>query len=287
MKTIKYIFILALTILFTGCEKEITLTLANPQDQLVVEGRLERIKGAPTGSQLIKLSMLGNYFSGTATPRVTDAQVSVRDSKGMVYPFNHDPRQPGLYANISLVPEFNQPYTLTIVWRGNTYQAQERLVSVPEIDSMYQQFEEENTFEDGGIKVAIDFSDPVNETNYYFWELLEEGRNVIKADPGNSQNIISSDRFFNGKQVIGYFPNEEKVFEPGTEVTLRQIGISKNQYDFLYLLFEQTGQTGQLIDVPPAAIRGNVVNLTDPRKPALGYFGVNEVAQKTMDIQPD
>ncbi|HAC25122.1 MAG TPA: hypothetical protein DCE81_09420, partial [Cytophagales bacterium] len=265
MKSIQYTFFAALTLLASGCEKEITLTLPNPPDQLVVEGRLERLKGAPNGPQLIILSTLANYFSGTATPRVTDAQVSIRDLNGTVYPFNHDTQQPGTYTNTSLVPEFNQPYTLTIVWRGNTYQAQESLVRVTDIDSLYQQFEAENTFEDGGIKVAIDFSDPANETNYYFWELLEEGQNVIKADPGNSQNIISSDRFFNGMQVIGYFPNEEKVFEPGAEVTLRQIGISRSQYDFLFQLFEQTGQTGQLIDVPPAAIRGNVVNLTDPR----------------------
>lgn len=287
MKLNQYLFLAALTLLATGCEKEITLKLPNPPDQLVVEGRLERMKDSPQGPQKIVLSMLGNYFSGTATPRVTDAQVTVGDTQGNIYPFTHDTQQPGVYINTLLVPELNQQYTLTIAWRGNTYQARESLVQVPPIDSLYQQFEAENAFEDGGIKVAIDFSDPANETNYYFWELLEEGKNVIIADPGNSQNIISSDRFFNGKQVIGYFPNEEKVFNAGTGITLRQIGISRNHYDFLFQLFEQTGQTGQLIDVPPAGIRGNVVNLTDPLKPALGYFGVNEVAQETMVIQPE
>jgi hypothetical protein len=285
MKT-KTSFVLLLSIiLLTACEKEITLTLPSPENQLVVEGRLERVQGQSTQRHTIILSKVNDYFDNEQTPRVTDAIVTVREPSGVTHAFVHGTAKPGTYVNTTLVPADELTYTLRIEWNNELYEATETFTNVAEIERIYQQFEEENLFEDGGIKVAIDFTDPSGTGDNYLWELFLDGENVLVPDPGNSGNIVATDKFFDGETVEGYFPNEEKVFTPGQQVLVRQIGISRNQYDYLFILLEQTGQTGQLIDVPAAPIRGNVRNLTNPGKPALGYFGVSEISEKLIIIQ--
>ncbi len=285
MKTKTSVVLLLSIILLTACEKEITLTLPSPENQLVVEGRLERVQDQSTQRHTIILSKVNDYFDNEQTPRVTDAIVTVREPSGVTHAFVHGTAQPGTYANTTLVPADELTYTLRIEWNNELYEATETFTNVAEIERIYQQFEEENLFEDGGIKVAIDFTDPSGTGDNYLWELFLDGENVLVPDPGNSGNIVATDKFFDGETVEGYFPNEEKVFTPGQQVLVRQIGISRNQYDYLFILLEQTGQTGQLIDVPAAPIRGNVRNLTNPGKPALGYFGVSEISEKLIIIQ--
>lgn len=285
MKT-KTSFVLLLSIiLLTACEKEVSLTLSTPENQLVVEGRVERVHGQSTQRHTIILSKVNDYFDNEQTPRVTDAIVTVREPSGVTHAFVHGTAKPGSYVNTTLVPADELTYTLRIEWNNELYEATETFTNVAEIERIYQQFEEENLFEDGGIKVAIDFTDPSGTGDNYLWELFLDGENVLVPDPGNSGNIVATDKFFDGETVEGYFPNEEKVFTPGQQVLVRQIGISRNQYDYLFILLEQTGQTGQLIDVPAAPIRGNVRNLTNPGKPALGYFGVSEISEKLIIIQ--
>lgn len=267
-----------------GCDEQIDLSLPTPPQRLVIEGRVEKIIGETDYDQQITLSLLNDFFDQSQTPRVNDAVISVSDSKGQTFIYELDPTTPGRYINSTLKGEVGETYTLNIEWEGQLFQASEQLISVPRLERVYQQFEEGNAFEDEGIKVAIDFTDPSDKSNYYFWELFLNDQNVIRADPGNSNNIIAKDEFYNGQTIEGYFPSEEKTFNPGEQVLVRHIGISKNNYDYLFLLFEQTGQTGQLIDVPPALIRGNIRNLTNPTDIALGYFGANEVDEEILVI---
>ena len=243
MKSIKYLLIILASAVTVACDREVNLVLPAAPNILVVEARLELVKGSSHDRQVIKLSKLGNYFDNVQTPRVSDALVSVRDDKGRFYEFTSSADSPGIYYADNLPIERDVTYTLTIRWNGQEFTASEKLVSAPKIDTIYQIFEEENQFEDAGIKVAIDFTDPASEQNYYFWELFANGENSIIPDPGNSQNIVASDKLFNGKTVMGYLPSEEKVFNPGDVALVRQIGISKRYFNFMYHLFEQTGQT--------------------------------------------
>ncbi len=278
------ISIAALCLLTTGCEKEADVTLPATPNRLIVEGRVEKIVGQEDYEQQIILSLLNDFFDQSQTPRVSNAQVEVGDSRGNRYTYTLDPDVPGRYVNNELKGEVGEAYTLSILWEGQQFEAVETLVTVPPLDEVYQQFEEENTFEDGGIKLAIDFTDPAGEPNYYFWELFVGEENQIQPDPGNSGNVIAKDEFWDGQRIEGYFPNEEKTFLPGDKVLVRHIGISKETYDYLFLLFEQTGQTGQLIDVPPALIKGNIRNLTNPENIAMGYFGASEIDQEVLMI---
>ena len=186
MKKIKWI-IAILSIGMVSCEKEADVTLPATPGRLIVEGRVEKIIGEEEYEQQVVLSLLNDFFDPSQTPRVEDAEVEVYDGLGNRYPYTPDPDVPGRYVNRELKGEVGQTYTLSIRWDGQEYEATETMVSVPPLDDVYQQFEEENAFEDGGLKLAIDFTDPAGEPNYYFWELYMDGENQIQPDPGTAE----------------------------------------------------------------------------------------------------
>ena len=273
-----------LLLLMMGCEQEVDLALDAPPPRLIVEGCVEKILDETDYEQRIVLSTLNDFFDQSPTPRISDADVNVRDGQGNTYPYTADPAVPGRYTNGELRGEIGETYTLTIEWNNQTYEATETLVGVTPLEKVYSEFEEENAFEDGGFKLALDFTDPAGEENYYFWELFSGGENLIVPDPANSGNVVARDDFWDGQTVVGYFPSREIAFVVGNEVTVRHIGISAEYYRYLFLLFEQTGQIGQLVGVPPALIQGNIRNLTDPENIAMGYFGASEVDEETIMI---
>ncbi|MEM1134392.1 MAG: DUF4249 domain-containing protein [Bacteroidota bacterium] len=281
------VYIILLFFLFISCEQEIDLALNEPDNRLVVEARLELPINVKTTDQFVKLTRINNYFDNDASTGVTDASVNLTDERGIEHPYFLVEGKEGVYKLSGFIPKRGGKYILNIYWNDAHYQASETVVDVPSIDSVYQIFEAENTFEDGGLKLAIDFTDPEGQSNFYFWELYVNNENILRVDSGNSNNVVASDDLFNGQTIRGYFPNEERVFEPGEEVMVKQIGLSEAAFDFYFQIFEQTGQTGSFIDVPPSKINGNIVNLTDNENYALGYFSASQTDTKLYVIQDD
>ncbi len=272
----------AFTYLMFSCEQVVDLKLDNPPRQLVVEGRIEKGKNDSVSEQMIRLTTISDFFVNQEPPAGIGAEVWVEDDAGTRFDFVE--QSDGVYVNSELQGELGRTYTLTIAWEGQTFQASESMVSVSEIDSIYQIEAEENLFEDGGIKVAINFTDPANVGNYYFWETYVDGELDVLPDPGNKNNLIANDDFFDGQQVVGYLPNEEMVVEAGEEVLVRQYALSDNAYKYYYALYDQAGKTGSILDTPPAPVRGNIVNLTRPDEFPLGYFYVTEVDERIKII---
>ena len=283
IKYINLIFIVILVFGLFSCDQETTVDLGDPVERLVVEGRIELVEGVEDHRHEITLSRIGDFFQNQETPRAAGAEVWVTNVAGDRFDYLEE--EQGYYINSDLIPQVNETYVLHIIWEGQEFEATETLIGVPSIDDIYQQFEEGNLFEDEGIKIAIDFTDPAGEDNYYFWETFLDGELQILPDPGNKNNLIAEDEFFDGNQIEGYFPNEEAVFDPGNEVLVRQIGLSENAYIYYFTLFDQAGKTGALIDTPPIPVRGNIRNITNPNNYALGYFFASEVAEAVHIVE--
>ena len=277
------LMLIVLVIVMFSCDTETTVNLGTPEQRLVVEGRIELIAGASDQVHEITLSVIGDFFRNEQTPRAVGADVWVTSSGNVRHDFIET--SDGLYSNNTLMPALNETYTLHIVWNGQEYQAVETLVPGPPIDSIYQQFEEGNLFEDEGIKVAIDFTDAEEVENYYFWETYLDGELQILPDPGNKNNLIANDEFFDGNKIEGYFPNEEAIFDPGDQVLVKQIALSSNAYDYYFILFDQAAKTGALIDTPPVPVRGNIRNVSNPDDYALGYFFASQVSEAIHVIE--
>lgn len=278
--------LIACAIIFAGCEEEISLNLPQPTHRMVVEGRIEKYKDGRDHVQSITLSTVDEFLGNTRTPRINDALVSVTDGNGVEHTYQLDTDVDGRYINNTIEPEVGEIFTLNISWNDQHFRATEIMEPVVSLDNAYQKYQEETTFDDGGEKVAIDFTDPADQRNFYFWEVYLDGINTTVPTPGNSNNVIGDDDQINGQSVVGYFPNEEKVFEAGDRVTVKHIGVNENMYRYLFLIFEQTGtgRNGGLFDTPPAIVRGNVENLTSGDDFALGYFGACEIDEREVII---
>ena len=266
-----------------GCERVVDIDVEEGPERLVVEGRVERHQDDPLITQSIRLSTTAPYFSNESTPSVSGAEVIVHDDEGGTYLFAESPSQAGMYENRDMRPEVGRTYTLEIDLEGESYRAVETLLPVAPIDSMYQQSEKVNYFEDGGIRVKIDYRDVPGREDYYLWEQFADGVLQAEPDPGNALNFVGSDELFDGEKVIGFEPNQEATVKPDQLVLVRQLSLSKRAFKYYFLLFEETGKNPFFL-TPASLIRGNIENLTNPQRYALGYFGASEVDTAELQI---
>ena len=283
MEKTKKILMSIMTLLLLSCEKDVTndITL-NSIERLVIEGGIERYAGNVT--QVIKLTKSIPFLNNSDNPFVTDAVVTVSDGNttwNFIYSEN------GNYINNSLLPEIGKTYTITIVWNNETYVGSDTLNEVPSFDNFYYEFEEETFITDSGYFLKFDSTDPIGVENYYYYRVFKNNVFTIVPDPGNSSTLIVSDRFFDGQQRIGVNPNEEVIFEIGDLAKAQQIGISKRYYQFLFELFTQTGNQGISFvgNPPPASIRSNIINTTNPKNRILGYFYAVDIVEDSILIE--
>ena len=264
--------------LSTACERIVDVELPDPERRLVVEGRIELIKEAPSREQRIVLTTTDVFFSNRLPPPAVGARVTVTDGSGRAFPFAE--AEPGHYVTGDLLPRLGETYRLSIEYRGDRYEASALLHPVAPIDSLYFNFEEESLFiEEEGFRAAIDFVDPRGVANYYLWEQLVDGVNRIPPDPQNALNLVSKDEFYDGQDVLGFQPSDEVAIAPGQHAEIRQIALSRLAYDYYYALFEQNALgSANPFSIPPASVRGNIVNLDRPDRFAFGFFEAAEVS---------
>ena len=261
-----------------ACERIVDVEIPAPEPVLVVEGRIELVKEAPSGTQKIRLRTTDAFFSNRRTPPATGAIVTVTDGAGVEHAFMET--EPGHYVTLDLHARLGETYTLAIDYEGDRYAASASLLPVAPIDSLYFIYEEATLVIDNeGYRAAIDYTDPPGGPQFYLWEQFIDGVNEPPPSSGNQFNLVSRDDLYDGRPVIGFEPLNEVVIEPGEHVMIRQISLSRRGYDYYYAIFEQSGLgSGPAFSVPPATIRGNVANITRPGRSPLGFFEAAEVS---------
>lgn len=272
-------------ILASACETDVSddIDLASFPPKLVIQGGLERNLTSPLSTQELRLTTTNDFLSDEVNPAVTDAQVSITDGT-TVWPMAHQGN--GVYANANLSPQVSTTYTMTIIWDGETYEGSDTLNEVPRFERFFAEFQAGTIFSPEGYILKFDTTDPENIENYYYYRVFRNGDFVITPDPGNSQNLIKSDEFKDGQQIIGGEINGEIAFQVGEEATGQQLGISEEYFDYLFQLFTQTGNTGINFggNPPPATIRSNLINLDTPSRRAVGFFYAADVEEDTVTI---
>lgn len=277
----KAILVLPLLLAAAGCTRVVDIDVDQGPVRLVVEGRIELRTGNSTGHQEIRLTTTDVFDRAGPPPAARGAVVVVTDGAGGTFPFAEVAARPGVYAADGIHPVVGRRYTLTIDFQGDRYQATHELLPVAPIDSLYFEFEEEGLAQgDSGFRAVIDYTDPAGRDDYYLWELRVDGVPRIAVDPGNRFRIISEDRFYDGGRVVGYQPYDEEVVDPGQRVSVRQVALSETAFRYYFAIFEQTTGGGGPFSAPPASVRGNVANLTDPARVALGFFLAAQVAER-------
>ena len=163
--------------------------------------------------------------------------------------------------------------------------------------------------------VYLDIKDPANDQNNYYWtwQLWErqdvciscEGGRYLESPPPAQCKVESQhsgtvfDYYCKG-DCWEIFYNEDlnvfnDIYSNGTDLNnrliakipyysangalmeIKQQSISPAAYRYLKLLADQVQNTGSLVDTPPAAIVGNIKNMTNPAEAIVGFFMVTSI----------
>ncbi|UTA69635.1 DUF4249 domain-containing protein [Emticicia sp. 21SJ11W-3] len=163
--------------------------------------------------------------------------------------------------------------------------------------------------------IYLDTEDPANEKNSYMWtwKLWEKqsicatcygGRFFLNPSPGeckieanyanatydyncngdcwqifyNKDLNVFSDVYSNGKPILGRLIAKIPYYAArGALIEIKQQSVSPNAFQYMKLLVNQVQNNGSLVDTPPAAIIGNVKNITNPDEAVAGFFMVTSV----------
>ena len=131
-KLIKITGLITVIIFSISCEKETNLVLKNTNPKMVVEGNILLGLDTQIQQQSIKLSLSANYTGNTSPEPITNATVSVVEGTS-TYVFSHTSN--GIYQS-NFKAESNKTYRLIILYKGDTYEAIEKIANGPKIDSL-------------------------------------------------------------------------------------------------------------------------------------------------------
>ena len=273
----KYTLIIALifsTFSFISCEKVIDVNLNTAAPRLVIDAALKWEKGTDGSIQKIKLSTTTGFFN-QEIPKVSGATVFVTNEAEDVFDFNEITENSGEYICANFVPVLNATYTLTVIQNGITYTASETLIPVVPIDKVEQR-------NDGGIlgeniEVKYFFTDDGLTDNFYLFREKLSSYQIPQYD-------VSRDEFYQGNQIFGLYSNED--IKPGDDLDITISGISQGYYSYMQVLLSIAGTTGgSPFQSPPATVRGNIINTSNPDNYVLGFFSVSETDHLVYTIQ--
>ncbi|MDX1774828.1 uncharacterized protein DUF4249 [Oceanihabitans sediminis] len=272
-KLIKKILICFITVFVISCEDVVELDLPTTEPKLVIDASINWFKGTSGNEQAIKLSLSAPYYTNHVTP-ANNADVIITDSNNNTYFFIED-ENTGIYQNNNFTPIINETYTLNISYKGEEYIATETLKPVADIEYVEQNLEGGFSGEDTEIKAF--FTDPAEEENFYFFE-FSPSLNVT------STLSVLKDEFVNGNEIFGFYVEED--LNPGQSVVIRNYGVSQRFYEFMFVLLQQSGQSGGgPFETQPATVRGNCINQTNPENYPFGYFRLSEVSEINYTIE--
>ncbi len=273
MKKLFSYIILLLTLTLISCEDVVNVDLANAAPKIVIDASIKWQKGTTGNEQTIRITTTGDYYQNTV-PVVNGAIVTVADSNGNIFNFN-EVSGTGNYVCTNFNPIVNETYTLTVVANGTTYTASDKLYAVPEITTISQRNDAGLTGND--IELKFNFQDNSTEENYY----LEQYQVPFKPFPLYG---VLNDEFTNGNNMFSLIFDED--FESGQNIQFSLHGISKRYYNYMNILINVAGGSSNgPFATPPATVRGNISNQTNPDDYPLGYFRLSEIDVRNYTIQ--
>lgn len=275
MKNIKYILLLLTTFFFIGCEEVVTVDLDTAEPRLVVDASINWVKGTDGSQQKVKLTTTTGYYS-KEIPVVSNATVFITNSStNTVFNFIETPGT-GEYLCNNFVPQIGETYVLTVIHDGQTYNATEKLYAVPEISRIIQ--DNEGGFMNEDIEVRFFFMDNGLEDNFY---LVRFDTDVL---PYADYDVLE-DEFFQGNEMFDFIDHED--FKAGDVVGINLYGISERYYNYMTILISMVegGAGSGPFQTPPVNVRGNIINQTNNKNFALGYFRLSESDRRDYTIE--
>lgn len=273
MKLFKIMLIPFVALLVTGCEKVITADLTTAAPRLVVDASIDWVKNTAGNEQKIVLSTTTGYYS-SEFPGVSGAVITVTNATNSVFNFVETPGT-GQYICNNFLPVIGQTYHLKIILNGETYTASETFTPAPKIEDNIDQ---NNKGGEAGDEMEITFyyHDDASQMNAYLNSITQPYSVFPELE-------VEDDEHTNGNLMQESYSHEK--LKAGDRVDIKLYGISKNYYNYMFKLIVASGNDGNPFPTIPSAVRGNIVNQTNSKNYAFGYFRLAEVATKSYTIK--
>lgn len=267
------IMLLVSAITLAGCEKVVDVKLNTETPRLVIDAAINWEKGTPGNLQTIKLTTTTSYTQQTI-PTADGATVTVTNSANRVFSFTEVPNT-GKYICTDFIPQLNELYSLKVLFKGETYTAEEKLIVTPSLKNVEQINDLGLNSDEIGIK--INFKDTANQRNFY---LL---RTDFSEMPFPDYQLYD-DRFSDGNAMTWFYFHSKLA--KGKVLNFTQYGISENYSNYMFLLINASSGAGSgPFRVIPTRVRGNIINQTNSNNYAFGFFRLSEMTKLQYTIQ--
>jgi hypothetical protein len=299
MRSRNYISVLLMIVLTAGCTYQYFPDINENQDVLVVDGmitdqnranKIRLSRSLPIGKPLIREAVKG-------------AVVTITDDKGIKTALTESPE--GTYSTDSTKfrGRVGGSYSLNIKVNNEYYETDLiEMKPVPPIDSLYYQkvvitaSKDTNDVEEG-CKIYLDSWDPSGKCQFYRWDYSATWEYRIPYSIANricwindrsNEILIKNTSMYNQARVsvypILFITNKSDRLKVKYSILVNQYSLNESEYEFWYKIRNISEKVGNLYDITPMAIPGNIRCTTTPGETVNGYFSVSAVSQKRLFI---
>ncbi len=215
----------------------------------------------------LRLRTTKRLFNNDPIPVVSGAEVTVEElQSGKVHTFIDIGN--GVYDSQNWKTRQEFVYKLNVKWNNQVYESVQKMPKSPQLDSLTYRYVTGSSFKEEGFYIYFYGRTPKDEINYYRWLVY---RNDSLYD-GRNDYLLASDEFVQ-EYIRGLeFPY---AFDLGDKVRIEMYSISKDIYNYFNEFVNLLYNDGGVFSPPPVNPTSNIVNLTDPENPPLGYFQVS------------
>ena len=287
-------FMSTLLLLF-ACEDVIDVELDPFEQNLVVDAWLTN----QSSDQVVQLSRAQGYFDSSVPSGITNAEVYIDRQDGQRFHFEHSGQ-----GNYVWSPESDQDrlgavddsFVLHIDSDEGTFRGEATIFRVPQIDSIGQEFRDDEIFLDDGIYLQFYARDFVGLGDAYWIKAFRNGTYLDKIE---ELNLAYDAGFDAGTGIDGLIfippirelvnPVDEDLipqpWDPGDHIRVEIHSMSTDAFNFMEIARDQiaNGNNG-IFGLPLANTNGNI-SRNDDGTMALGFFNIAAVSslEKTVD----
>ena len=297
-------FILIFILLsFTSCIKEFIPNVKKYDELLVVEGAITDKPGPYT----VKVSMSGKLQQLSYNP-LSECIVEIADNTGNSETLTEVSE--GIYKTDSsgIQGVVGRKYKVKISTpEGQLYESQEEVlekgVGIQSLNAELEHKEKSPDFFWGrdGYQFYVDAENALRDTVYYVWlmestykfqvDLLFFGSPALRTCY-RTQPIFEIHTFNSAAQSqhqvkrfpLRYEDNYTKALTIRYCLKVDQYTLNEKAYTYWNTLQKMSTGQGSLFPQQPYQVNGNVINISDPKKPALGYFMVAGMDEKRIFV---
>ena len=253
-------------LIINSCQKIIDIDLNEGKSKYVISAILEE----GTNTTILSITETTGYFDTIHPPEISGAIAYISDEINNINYYQE--KKPGTYLIHNYQAIANQLFNINVQIEDEIITGSSFLPEPVIIDSLTYEYENLSIISNGGYIIYAEFTDPLDQENYYRLRVTKNGK--LKDKPRHM--VLFNDKFTNGNIIR--MPYYLKRYNVGDEIKLELISIDKNVYRYYETLVDATGYSGPN-EAAPSNPESNLSNN------AIGYFGAYSISSKTIVIQ--